>query len=78
MAREAALYREEQVILQTEHLSRVVSDMRLLDDISVQVQQGSIVAIGTHEELIRDNELYARLAALQFGEEGVKQTAVAV
>jgi len=45
MAREAALYREEQVILQTEHLSRVVSDMRLLDDISVQVQQGSIVAI---------------------------------
>jgi putative ABC transport system ATP-binding protein len=45
MAREAALYREGQVILQTEHLSRVVSDMRLLDDISVQVQQGSIVAI---------------------------------
>jgi putative ABC transport system ATP-binding protein len=45
MAREAALYREGQVILQTEHLSRVVGDTRLLDDISVQVQQGSIVAI---------------------------------
>ena len=45
MAREAALYREQQVILQTEHLSRVVGDTRLLDDISVQVQQGSIVAI---------------------------------
>jgi putative ABC transport system ATP-binding protein len=45
MAREAALYREEQVILQTEHLSRVVGDTHLVDDISVQVQQGSIVAI---------------------------------
>jgi putative ABC transport system ATP-binding protein len=45
MVREAALYREGQVILQTEHLSRVVGDTHLLDDISVQVQQGSIVAI---------------------------------
>jgi putative ABC transport system ATP-binding protein len=45
MAREGALYREEKVILQAEHLSRVVGDTRLVDDISVQVQQGSIVAI---------------------------------
>jgi putative ABC transport system ATP-binding protein len=45
MARKAALYREQQVILQTEHLSRVVGDTRLLDDISVQVQRGNIVAI---------------------------------
>jgi putative ABC transport system ATP-binding protein len=45
MAREAALYREEQVILQTEHLSRVVGDTHLVDDISVQVQRGNIVAI---------------------------------
>jgi putative ABC transport system ATP-binding protein len=33
------------VILQTEHLSRVVGDVRLLDDISVQVQKGSTLAI---------------------------------
>jgi putative ABC transport system ATP-binding protein len=45
MAREAALYREEQVILQTEHLSRVVGDAHLVDDISAQVQKGNIVAI---------------------------------
>jgi putative ABC transport system ATP-binding protein len=45
MAREAALYREQQVILQTKHLSRVVGDTYLVDNISVQVQQGSTVAI---------------------------------
>jgi ATP-binding cassette subfamily B protein len=28
---------------------------------------GRIVAVGTHDELVRDNPLYARLAALQFG-----------
>jgi len=26
------------------------------------------VAVGTHEELVRGNPLYARLAALQFGD----------
>lgn len=45
MAREAALSPEEQVILQTEHLSRVIGDSHLVDDISVQVQKGNIVAI---------------------------------
>ena len=35
----------------------------------VVMDHGRIVAIGTHAELIRRNALYARLAALQFGEE---------
>lgn len=33
----------------------------------VVMDQGRIAAVGRHEELIRDNDLYARLAALQFG-----------
>jgi ATP-binding cassette subfamily B protein len=32
----------------------------------VVMDHGRIVAQGTHEELVRGNELYARLAALQF------------
>jgi len=34
----------------------------------VVVDRGRIVGTGRHDELLRDNELYARLAALQFGE----------
>lgn len=34
----------------------------------VVMDRGRIVASGTHEELIRDDPLYARLAELQFGE----------
>ena len=34
----------------------------------VVMDRGVIVAIGTHEELIQSNDLYSRLAALQFGE----------
>ena len=34
----------------------------------VVMNHGRIGAIGTHRELIRDNELYARLAELQFGD----------
>ena len=34
----------------------------------VVVDRGRIVGIGRHEQLLRDNALYARLAALQFGE----------
>jgi ATP-binding cassette, subfamily B, bacterial len=33
----------------------------------VVVDRGRIVGIGTHDELLHDNALYARLAALQFG-----------
>jgi len=33
----------------------------------VVIDRGRIVGIGNHAQLLRDNELYARLAALQFG-----------
>ena len=33
----------------------------------VVMDQGRIVAGGTHQELVREKGLYARLAALQFG-----------
>jgi ATP-binding cassette subfamily B protein len=32
------------------------------------MDQGKLVAIGTHQELIASNPLYARLAALQFND----------
>jgi hypothetical protein len=31
------------------------------------MEQGRVIAVGTHDALVRDNALYARLAALQFG-----------
>ena len=34
----------------------------------VVIDRGRIVGIGRHDELLRDNALYARLAELQFGE----------
>jgi ATP-binding cassette subfamily B protein len=36
----------------------------------VVVDHGRIAAVGRHEDLLRENALYARLAALQFGERG--------
>ena len=30
------------------------------------LQDGAVVATGTHDSLVRENGLYARLAALQF------------
>jgi ATP-binding cassette subfamily B protein len=33
----------------------------------VVMDEGRIVAIGTHDTLVREDGLYARLAALQFG-----------
>ncbi len=43
-----------------------LATVRHADRIAV-MDKGRIVAVGTHEELVRDNPLYARLAALQFG-----------
>ncbi|WP_178112065.1 MULTISPECIES: ABC transporter transmembrane domain-containing protein [unclassified Pseudomonas] len=34
------------------------------------MDQGRVVAVGTHQELVASNELYARLAALQFNQQG--------
>jgi len=34
----------------------------------VVIERGRIVGVGRHEQLLRDNALYARLAELQFGE----------
>jgi ATP-binding cassette subfamily B protein len=42
-----------------------LSTVRHADRIAV-MEHGRIVALGTHDALIRDNPLYARLAALQF------------
>jgi ATP-binding cassette subfamily B protein len=36
----------------------------------VVVDRGRIAGVGRHEDLLRENALYARLAALQFGERG--------
>jgi ATP-binding cassette subfamily B protein len=33
------------------------------------MDEGRIVAIGNHDELIRSSELYAKLAELQFGDQ---------
>jgi ATP-binding cassette subfamily B protein len=43
-----------------------LATIRHVDRIAV-LERGRIIATGTHDELIRSNSLYARLAALQFG-----------
>jgi len=43
-----------------------LATVRHADRIAV-MDKGRVVAVGTHDELVRDNPLYARLAALQFG-----------
>jgi putative ABC transport system ATP-binding protein len=45
MTTEPALHITQRVILQTERLRRVVDEMCLVDDISIQVEKGNIVAI---------------------------------
>jgi ATP-binding cassette subfamily B protein len=43
-----------------------LATIRHADRIAV-MEDGRIIATGTHDELTRSNALYARLAALQFG-----------
>jgi ATP-binding cassette subfamily B protein len=35
------------------------------------MEAGRIVAIGTHDQLVREGGLYARLAALQFSDQSL-------
>ena len=50
------------------------SNQRMMGSVTIRkanrivvMDEGRIVAIGTHESLVREDGLYARLAALQFG-----------
>ena len=57
----AEIMRERTTIIIAHRLSTVVN----ADQIAV-VDQGRVIAVGTHKELLATCDLYARLAALQF------------
>ncbi|HEU4779255.1 MAG TPA: ABC transporter transmembrane domain-containing protein, partial [Steroidobacteraceae bacterium] len=59
------LMRDRTTLVIAHRLATAVNSNRI-----VVVDRGRIVGTGRHEELLRDNALYARLAALQFGERG--------
>jgi ATP-binding cassette, subfamily B, bacterial len=57
------LMRNRTTIIIAHRLATILKANRI-----VVMDRGRIVAIGTHEELLRNNSLYARLAALQFAD----------
>lgn len=57
------LMRDRTTIVIAHRLATAIESDRI-----VVIDHGRIVGTGRHEDLLRDNALYARLAALQFGE----------
>jgi ATP-binding cassette subfamily B protein len=57
------LKRNRTTLVIAHRLSTAINSDRI-----VVIDRGRIVGTGPHEKLLRDNALYARLAALQFGE----------
>jgi ATP-binding cassette subfamily B protein len=58
------LMRQRTTLVIAHRLATAINSDRI-----VVIEKGRIVGIGKHEELLRDNALYARLAALQFGQQ---------
>jgi ATP-binding cassette subfamily B protein len=56
------LMRQRTTLVIAHRLATAINSDRI-----VVIERGRIVGTGRHEELLRDNALYARLAALQFG-----------
>jgi ATP-binding cassette, subfamily B, bacterial len=59
------LMRQRTTLVIAHRLATAINSDRI-----VVIERGRIVGIGRHEELLRGNALYARLAALQFGANG--------